>query len=207
MNTHTDIERMSSLLSEVYPYIAGHITNKFGIKNGYCLDIGAGAGSLGIALAKITDLHVISLDKDPAAIDVTIKNIIFEGMAHRMMAIRTDVHNIPFTDNTFDIIVSRGSVFSWEDIPGAIKEMYRLLKPKGIIFCGGGLGSPEISKRIQEKLTKDIRYQQTGNGWRENPNGRNKGESTALFVNAIASTGIKGRVVFDCDGIWMEITK
>lgn len=96
MNTHADIERISRLFSEVYPYIADYITEKYGFISGNCLDIGAGAGSLGIALAKITNLNVVSLDNDPAAIDVIVKNILFERLAHRMMVVKSDVHDMPF---------------------------------------------------------------------------------------------------------------
>jgi ubiquinone/menaquinone biosynthesis C-methylase UbiE len=207
MNTHADIERMSRLFSEVYPYIARHITEKFGIVNGNCLDIGAGAGSLGIALAKISNLFVVALDSDSAAIDITVKNILFERLTHRMMVVETDVCDIPFPDNSFDLIVSRGSVFFWQDLPEALKEMYRVLKPKGIIFCGGGLGSREISRRIQERIAGDVRYKNSRNTWRETSNVMDKSQNTAYFVNAIAATGLKGSVVFECEGIWIEIKK
>jgi ubiquinone/menaquinone biosynthesis C-methylase UbiE len=207
MNTHADIERMSLLYSEVYPYIAHHITEKFGIVKGNCLDIGSGAGSLGIALAKITNLYIVSLDSDSAAIDVTVKNILFQGLAHRMMVVKSDVHDTPFPDNSFDLIVSRGSVFFWEDLPGAIKEISRILKPGGVIFCGGGLGSAEISRRIQQRIDSDIRFQKSRNNWRETSNVRDKGQNTAYFINAIAATGLKGSVVFDCEGIWIEMSK
>ena len=207
MNTHADIERMNLLFSEVYPYIAHHITEKFGIVKGNCLDIGSGAGSLGIALAKITNLYVISLDNDSTAIDVTVKNILFQGLAHRMMVVKSDVHDTPFADNSFDLIVSRGSVFFWNDLPGALKEISRILKPGGIMFCGGGLGSAEIGRRIQRKIDTDIRFNKSRNNWRETSNVRDKGQNTAYFINAIASTGLKGRVVFDCEGIWIEMSK
>ena len=207
MNTHADIERMSLLFSEVYPYIARHIIKKFGIVTGNCLDIGSGAGSLGIALAKISDLYVVSLDNHPAAIDITVKNIVFERLAHRMMVIKSDIHDVPFTDNSFELIVSRGSVFFWNDLPDAIREMYRILKPGGKIFCGGGLGSAEISRRIQQKIDIDMRFKNARNNWRETSNVRDKGQNTAYFINAIAATGLKGSVVFDCEGIWIEMSK
>ena len=207
MNTHADIERMSLLFSEVYPYIAHHIIKKFGIVTGNCLDIGSGAGSLGIALAKISDLYVVSLDNNSAAIDVTVKNIVFERLAHRMMVIKSDINDVPFTDNSFDLIVSRGSVFFWNDLPNAIREMYRILKPGGKIFCGGGLGSTEISRRIQQKIDIDMRFKNARNNWRETSNARDKGQNTAYFINAIAATGLKGSVVFDCEGIWIEMSK
>jgi len=207
MNTHSDIERISRLFSEVYPYLALYITDKYGYKEGYCLDIGAEAGSLGISLAKITDLYVVSLDNDSVAIDVTVKNILFERLAHRMMVIKTDVHDIPFPDDSFNLIVSRGSVFFWDDLPGAIREMYRVLKPGGKIFCGGGLGSREISQRIQQLIATDPRYKNVRNNWREAPNIKDKGQNTAYFVNTIAATGLKGSVVFDCEGIWIEMSK
>jgi ubiquinone/menaquinone biosynthesis C-methylase UbiE len=46
---------------------------------------------------------------------------------------------------SFALVVSSNSIFFWPDIPRAIKEMYRVLKSEGIIFCGGGSGSREIS--------------------------------------------------------------
>jgi len=207
MNKHADIERLSLLFSEVYPYLAHYITDKYGFKTGYCLDIGAGAGLLGISLAKITDLSIVSIDDDSASIDITVKNILFEGLAHRMTVIETDVYYIPFVDNSFDLIVSRGSVFSWQDLPGAIKEMYRVLKPGGKIFCGGGLGSREISMRIQQAIKAEPLFKKVRNRWREEPYIRDKGQNTAYFVNAIAATGLKGSVIFDCEGIWIEISK
>jgi cyclopropane fatty-acyl-phospholipid synthase-like methyltransferase len=112
MSNHADIERMNLLFSEVYPYIARHIIDKFGIKEGYCLDIGTGAGSSWNSAGQITDLHIVSLDNDSAAVDVTSRTLIFEGLAHRMMVVKTDVHDIPFPDNSFDIIVSRDLFFS-----------------------------------------------------------------------------------------------
>jgi ubiquinone/menaquinone biosynthesis C-methylase UbiE len=124
-----------------------------------------------------------------------------------MMVVKSDVHATPFPDNSFDLIVSRGSVFFWNDLPGALREISRILKPGGIIFCGGGLGSAEIGRRIQQKIDTDIRFNKSRNNWREKSDVKDKGQNTAYFVNAIAATGLKGSVVFDCEGIWIEMSK
>ncbi|HAS04950.1 MAG TPA: hypothetical protein DCR71_04270 [Dehalococcoidia bacterium] len=142
MNKHADIERLSLLFSEVYPYLAHYITDKYGIKTGYCLDVGSGAGLLGISLAKITDLSIVSIDDDSASIDITVKNILFEGLAHRKTVIETDVYYIPFVDNSFDLIVSRGSVFSWQRPARRYKRNVSGIKTGWENFLRGWLGQP-----------------------------------------------------------------
>ena len=46
----------------VYPFIAQYVVRKYHITAGLCLDIGAGPGSLAIAMAEITSLSVVALD-------------------------------------------------------------------------------------------------------------------------------------------------
>jgi SAM-dependent methyltransferase len=48
------------------------------------------------------------------------------------------VENIPFIDNYFDLIVSRGSIFFWEDMAKGLSEAYRVLKNGGAAYIGGG---------------------------------------------------------------------
>ena len=47
---------------------------------------------------------------------------------------------MPFADKSFELVVSRGSFPFWEDKVGGFREVYRVLKPGGIGFIGGGFG-------------------------------------------------------------------
>ena len=50
-----------------------------------------------------------------------------------------DAESMPFEDNFADLIVSRGSMFFWNDQTKVFKEIYRVLKPNGMAYIGCGL--------------------------------------------------------------------
>ena len=58
-----EFDKISKLaFAPIYPCLAKCITKKFGVSKGVCVDVGSGPGSLAIALARITNLNVYSLD-------------------------------------------------------------------------------------------------------------------------------------------------
>jgi ubiquinone/menaquinone biosynthesis C-methylase UbiE len=42
-----------------------------------------------------------------------------------------------------NVKIKAGSVFFREDRPAAFEEIYRILRPGGVAYCGGGFGSKE----------------------------------------------------------------
>lgn len=48
---------------------------------------------------------------------------------------------MPFPDNSVDLVVSRGSIFFWDDPVKGLQEVYRALRPGGKAMIGGGAGS------------------------------------------------------------------
>ncbi len=46
-----------------------------------------------------------------------------------------DIHNIDLEDNYFEAIICSSVLEHVEDPIQAVKEMYRILKPKGVLFC------------------------------------------------------------------------
>lgn len=47
-----------------------------------------------------------------------------------------DIRDVPFKDNSFDHIISIGTVEHFPDTIRALEEMYRILKPGGVAFIG-----------------------------------------------------------------------
>jgi len=96
------------------------------------LDVGCGPGLLSKELsirfpkAKITGIDIsrysIKLAKKNCKV---IKNINF---------IIADVHKLPFPDEYFDLVVCKDSFHQFSNPIKATKEMYRVLKPGGIIY-------------------------------------------------------------------------
>ena len=210
MNQSTSPQQMDLTarvaFAKVYPAIARHVVKKYGITAGRCLDAGSGPGSLAIALARITDMQIVSLDIEPGMTGIAEKNIAEAKLAHRITTITADVHSIPFEDDYFDLIVSRGSVFFWEDQSGALREIYRVLKPGGVLYCGGGMGSDEIRREANEIIMTDERFKDMRALWRER-NCKPKTENEVTFKKALAEARLNGTILQEGNGIWIEIIK
>jgi len=143
------------VFKEVYPSVAKQILNDYNIHTGLCLDIGCGPGYLAMEVAKRSSLKVIGVDIDPEAVQIARKNIKLEKLTDRIAVVQGDVHQLRFADDTYDLIISRGSFIFWENTLQAFREIYRVLKPGGVAFIGGGMGraiAPEQKEVIKLKV-------------------------------------------------------
>ena len=146
-----------TILKNVYPYLAKQIKQDYGITKGVCVDAGAGGAYLSIELAKITDLEIKALDIDPEAIQIAERNIRQAGLTRKVKTVLSDVQKMPFADASVDLVISRGSFMFWTDKVKAFREVWRILKPGGVAFIGGGTGKllPQGEKDlIKEKMDK-----------------------------------------------------
>jgi len=121
-----------------YQLLVQQIVDDYGIKKGVCLDVGCGGGQMLIDMARITELECVGLDIESKVIEVARENVSEAGFEKRIRFVVGDVHNLPLSDNFADIIMSRGSLPFWRDKVRAFQEIYRVLKPGGIAFVGGG---------------------------------------------------------------------
>jgi ubiquinone/menaquinone biosynthesis C-methylase UbiE len=192
-----------SKLAPVYPLIAQQIVDDYGITEGICLDIGTGPGYVGIELAKITGLEIYFIDYKQEALDKAEKNVSGCGLDNKVHFTRADVCELPFEDGFADFIVSRGSLWFWEDQVKGLQEIHRVLKKGGTAFAGGGLGRycpPSMRKRLKGKGRKKLEKQGKGNFL--------KGASLKALLE---KTGLEGcRTISDVEGeeeTWIEMTK
>jgi len=137
--------------SPMYDYYAQKIIEKTGITSGLCVDAGSGGGYLGLALAKITDLAFIFLDQSEKMLERAELNITNAGLKKRARTLHADVHKIPLTNESVDLVISRGSIPFWKEPVTALKEFYRILAPGGMVYVGTGRGTPEVKKQVEAK--------------------------------------------------------
>lgn len=146
------------VFSPIYPYLARQVVQDYGITAGVALDAGCGPGYWAIAQAQATDLKVWALDIDPEALAIADRNIAAAGLKGRVETLRGDIHKIPLPDDSVDLVFSRGSLPFWKDKVRAFGEIRRVLKPGGVAFIGGGLGSlmpVEERQRIKETMERE----------------------------------------------------
>lgn len=143
-----------NIFGPIYPIIAKDIVRKTDIVKGKCLDIGAGPGRLGIELAKITDLDIVLFDVLKEMIEICNINIREANLTNNIQALEGDVHALPFENDTFDLIISRGSLFFWEDLTKAFSEIYRVMKKGAKTYIGGGYGSKKLREEVPNEFIK-----------------------------------------------------
>jgi SAM-dependent methyltransferase len=92
------------------------------------LDVGCGAG---VDLARFAKggAEVTGVDVSPAAIDLAGKNFEQQGLRGRFET--ADGENLPFPDNTFDLVFAHGVVQYTASPQRLVDECRRVLKPGG----------------------------------------------------------------------------
>ncbi|AFJ90945.1 bifunctional demethylmenaquinone methyltransferase/2-methoxy-6-polyprenyl-1,4-benzoquinol methylase UbiE [Blattabacterium sp. (Blaberus giganteus)] len=98
------------------------------------LDLATGTGDIAILLAnKFKHAFITGLDPSDKMIKIAkqkIKNNFFEK---RVQIIQGYSQNIPFQNETFDIVTIAFGIRNFQYIHDSVREIYRILKPSGIL--------------------------------------------------------------------------
>jgi ubiquinone/menaquinone biosynthesis C-methylase UbiE len=152
-----NIESEQSLPSR-YPYVVEDILRFCRPIKGFWVDLGAGQGQVAIPLIEAAGNPVVMLDPNGEALAKGIQSAREKKLEDRLSAVVGRAEALPFPDNTVDLVVSRGSIFFWDDPVGGLKEVWRVLRPGGKAYIGGGAGSgyPKwaVEKLIQQRKDK-----------------------------------------------------
>lgn len=119
------------------------------------LDVGPGNGTYTLGAAKRlgSEGQLIAIDIEPKIIDRLQKRIELEGIAN-INARVADAYELPFEDSYFDLIYMITVINEIPDIPRALKEFYRVLKPSGKLVFSELLLDPDYP--LAGKLTEKV---------------------------------------------------
>lgn len=99
------------------------------------LDVACGTGDMCILLANnLQKCKIIGLDISDCMINIGKKKILYYGLEKKIKLIKSNVENIPFTSNYFDVITISFGIRNFEKIYNSLQEIYRVLKPGGSIL-------------------------------------------------------------------------
>jgi ubiquinone/menaquinone biosynthesis C-methylase UbiE len=120
------------------------------------LDIACGTGEPSISIAHLMNGtgEVVGVDISPVPIATATERARQHGLTNARFQ-EADVHQLPFPDATFDRIASRLGVMFFADLPKALSEMHRVLKPGGrvTLLAWGKFDQPYFQTTIGTILT------------------------------------------------------
>jgi len=95
------------------------------------LDLASGTGEPGISLAARvgSEGHVTALDLSGDLLEIATKRAQQRGLTN-FLTQQADAHELPFPDQSFDLVTSRFGVMFFKDCEKALGEVHRVLKPE-----------------------------------------------------------------------------
>lgn len=96
------------------------------------LDLGCGAGHASFAVAPAA-ASVIAYDLSAQMLDVVAGASRERGLDN-ITTVQGDVARLPFDDAAFDLVLTRFSAHHWRDVPAALREVRRVLRPHGTLL-------------------------------------------------------------------------
>ena len=116
------------------------------------LDIGCGGG-ININRMSKNAKKVYGVDYSIESVNLSRevnRQEIYDG---KVEILKGNVQDLPFEDNTFDIVTAFETVYFWPDIEKSFGEVKRVLKPGGIFLIGmESNGNDNLTMKISEKL-------------------------------------------------------
>jgi arsenite methyltransferase len=138
------------------------------------LDLGCGRGALLLSAAKLlprgraVGIDLWRADQTGNSPDATRRNAEREGVAPDRVELTTgDMTQLPFADNTFDLIISNLALHNIPSAAGrraAIDEAVRVLRPGGRLAIADLWATNRHRARLQELGLTDVRRRNLG--WR-----------------------------------------
>jgi SAM-dependent methyltransferase len=145
-------------LPDRYPHVVQDVLRHCSPKKGFWLDLGAGKGQLAIPLIEATGNPVVMVDPKGEALAEGLHAAREKRLGDRLFSVVGVAEHLPFPDNSVDLVVSRGSIFFWKDPARGLQEVYRVLRPGGKAYIGGGAGAgypkPAAANLIQDRRKK-----------------------------------------------------
>ena len=118
------------IFTQHYQLVAQDLTNY--CRRGRVLDVGTGPGWLLLALRRtIPEVEATGVDISAAMVSVARENLARAGSAGICEVRQGGADDLPFADDSFDAVVSTGSLHHWKEPVAGLNEVHRVLKPGG----------------------------------------------------------------------------
>ena len=162
------------------------------------LEVAAGTCACGRTLAPFVQ-NVTCLDMTPAMLTVGRKEAEKQGVSN-MTYVIGDAQELPFIDNSFDIVISRLAFHHFPEVQQPFSEMVRVLKPNGKLIMIEMEASEETLRQVRDEIET----------MRDPSHVRNLSKAEMLKLFADHSLSIEKCETTNMPALlnnWMELTK
>jgi ubiquinone/menaquinone biosynthesis C-methylase UbiE len=173
------------------------------IQAGRVLEIGPGPGFIAIEIAKLVPkVQVVGLDLSETMIEIATGNAREHGVLGQVEFREGNASAVPFEDESFDFVVSSGSLHHWEQPSRVFKEIHRVLKP-GCRALISDLRSDAPADEVKE-LANEINSRLMRWGLRHSFREGYTVREAEQLVDGIPFTSVRTEVDFISMAIWLE---
>jgi protein-L-isoaspartate O-methyltransferase len=125
------------------------------------LDVGAGVGHWGRLLSRVLspEATVVGVDREPRWVEEATERAAAAGLAGRFSYRQGTVEQLPFEDDSFDLVTCQTVLIHVSDPRAALAEMLRVVKP------GGAIVASEPNNRALSLLGSSVRAGATAEEW------------------------------------------
>ncbi|PGS52051.1 class I SAM-dependent methyltransferase [Bacillus cereus] len=131
INFHDENNKYTYATRNTHISWAEMVKNITEIQNKQIIDIGCGGGIYTKELALMGANNVVGLDFSKEILQAAKENC---NNFPNISFIHGDAHNIPYPNETFDIVISRAVIHHLQDIPTFLREASRILNKNGVLI-------------------------------------------------------------------------
>ena len=123
--------KMAAGFGETY----GKRLKEEGFRGGRILDMGCGSGATNLSLARqFPEGELVGIDLSEPLLTMAREVARKEGAAERVRFERADVQELPFEEDSFDVVLNLNMVHLVSDAGAMLAEAERVLRPEGSLF-------------------------------------------------------------------------
>jgi SAM-dependent methyltransferase len=130
--TPESLARFDAWYMGYYPYLQGYLDDLV-VEGRDVLEIGLGFGTVGQILAT-RGARYRGADIAAGPVAMLRDRLRLQGLPDDGSIVQASVLELPWDDETFDVVVSIGCLHHTGDLPGAVSEVHRILAPGGTAF-------------------------------------------------------------------------
>lgn len=118
------------------------------------LDVSSGRGTQAIYYARTFGVEVIGLDIDKNMIKTAQDKAKENGVENKVKFVLGDSQNLPFNDNSFDVVINECAVGIPDDSQKVLNEMLRVVKPNGAVAIHESTWIKKLSAAEKDEISE-----------------------------------------------------